>query len=302
MSGKTSIEWATMSWNPTTGCTRVSAGCDNCYAFDWHDRRRFVPQLAAAKAAGYRNPVAARAAGVALPFAPQYDLPYSKIQLLAQRLSDPASWPEPELVFVDSMADLMHEQIEDRFIDDVFTTMERVDRHVYFVLTKRPERFAGYIERRYRGAPAPAHIWLGTSIEDERVLHRVDELREARATVRFLSCEPLLGPLTKLDLSGIHWVIAGGESGRHRRPIEARWVRELRDKCVNADVAFFFKQWGGFTAKAGGRSLDRRYWNQYPSVDVRPSPTARWSRGRRLSLSTTSSPRPRPRPAAIATA
>lgn len=278
MSGKTAIEWATMSWNPTTGCTRVSAGCDNCYAFEWHDRRRYVPQLAAAKGAGFRSPPAARAAGVALPFARQYDLPYSRIQLLPNRLEDPDRWRDPELVFVDSMADLMHEDIGDDYIDRVFDTMDRVDRHVYFVLTKRPERFPDYVRRRYKGRPVPPHIWLGTSVEDGRVLDRVDALRSTPATIRFLSCEPLIGSLSDLKLRGIHWVIAGGESGDRRRLVDADWIRDLRDRCIRHDVAFFFKQWGGFRAKDGGRLLDRRCWNQYPNAGLSPTPYARWLR------------------------
>jgi protein gp37 len=207
--------------------------------------------------------------------APQYHLPYSKVQLLDRRLNDPADMKQPEMIFVDSMADLFEERVPDAFIDRVFATMERVDRHIYQLLTKRPERLPAYILARYGGQRAPEHIWLGTSVEDERVLDRVDRLREAPAEVRFLSCEPLIGPLTKLDLSDIHWVIAGGESGPRHRPIDPGWVRELRDKCADAGVAFFFKQWGGLTAKARGRTLDGREWSEYPQVAVRPSPHAR---------------------------
>jgi len=207
--------------------------------------------------------------------APQYHLPYSKVQLLDRRLNDPADMKQPEMIFVDSMADLFEERVPDAFIDQVFATMERVDRHIYQLLTKRPERLPAYIWARYGGQRAPEHIWLGTSVEDERVLDRVDRLREASAEVRFLSCEPLIGPLTKLDLSDIHWVIAGGESGPRHRPIDPGWVRELRDKCADAGVAFFFKQWGGLTAKARGRTLDGREWSEYPQVALRPSPLAR---------------------------
>ena len=258
MSGVTAIEWATQSWNPTTGCSRVSAGCDNCYAFKLHDQRHVAWKRG-------RMPSAA----------PQYHLPYSKVQLLDRRLNDPANMKQPEMIFVDSMADLFEERVPDTFIDRVFTTMETVDRHIYQLLTKRPERLPAYIWMRYGGQQAPEHIWLGTSVEDERVLDRVDRLREVPARVRFLSCEPLIGPLTKLDLSEIHWVIAGGESGPRHRPIDPGWVRELRDKCTDAGVAFFFKQWGGLIAKAGGRSLDGRGWSEYPQVALRPSPLAR---------------------------
>jgi len=258
VSGKTSIEWATAVWNPTTGCARVSPGCDNCYAFKLHDMRHVAWKRG-------RMPTAA----------PQYHLPYSKMQLLSQRLRDPASMREPQMIFVDSMADLYEERVPDAYIDQVFDTMDEVDRHIYQVLTKRPERLPGYVARRYGKNPAPEHIWLGTSIEDARVLDRANYLRETSATVRFLSCEPLIGPLSKLRLDGIHWVIAGGESGPRHRPIDAGWVRELRDMCADAGVAFFFKQWGGRTPKAGGRLLDRREWSQYPKVRLSPAPSTR---------------------------
>ena len=258
MSGKTSIEWATRSWNPTTGCKRVSAGCDNCYAFQLHDQRYVAWKRG-------RMPSAA----------PQYHQPYSRVQLLPNRLSDPESWNEPALVFVDSMADLMWDQVPDVYVDRVFDTMDSVDRHIYQLLTKRPERLPGYITRRYGAQPAPEHIWLGTSVEDMRVADRVEQLRATPARVRFLSCEPLLGSLRDLDLTGINWVIAGGESGRRRRPIDPTWVRELRDLCVVQGVAFFFKQWGGLRPKDGGRRLDGREWNEYPKVTLKVSPNVR---------------------------
>jgi len=282
VSGKTAIEWATAVWNPTTGCTRVSAGCDNCYAFKLHDQRHIAWKRG-------RWPEAA----------PQYHLPYSKIQLLERRLDDPDSMSQPEMIFVDSMADLFHEGVPIEFIDQVFDTMDRVDRHVYQLLTKRPERFPEYIERRYGGGLAPQHIWLGTSVEDDRVLGRIDRLRETPAQVRFLSCEPLLGSLAKINLEGIHWVIAGGESGPRYRPVDPIWVRELRDICRDAGVAFFFKQWGGRTPKAGGRSLDGREWSQYPKVSLRPAPRTR--RARKFGIGQVKpAPSARPRTKAIA--
>lgn len=282
VSAKTSIEWATRSWNPTVGCTRVSDGCTNCYAYTLHDRMRYGSNVRAARDAGYRSPVSARTAGVALPHVRQYDLPFSKVQLFEHRLDDPGHWPDPELVFVDSMADVLHPAVPDAFLSQVFDTMERVDRHIYFVLTKRPERAATFTRARYLNRNAPPQVWLGTSIEDERVLDRADSLRESPAHVRFLSCEPLLGPLSHLNLAGIHWVIAGGESGFRHRAVDPGWVRELRDMCVEQDVAFFFKQWGGRTPKAGGRRLDGRLWSQYPSVPVSPSASARRQRAARL--------------------
>ncbi len=261
MSGKTSIEWATRSWNPTTGCSRVSAGCDNCYAFKLHDQRHVAWKRG-------RMPGAA----------PQYHLPYSKVQLFENRLDDPAGWREAELVFVDSMADIFWEQVPEAYVDRVFDTMDVVDRHIYQLLTKRPDRLPAYIRRRYGGAPAPEHIWLGTSVEDRRVFERVDRLRETPAQLRFLSCEPLIGSLKGLDLTGIHWVIAGGESGLRRRDVDPGWIRELRDMTIAAGAAFFFKQWGGRTPKAGGRTLDGREWNEYPRVSLSPAPAARRAR------------------------
>jgi protein gp37 len=259
VSGKTSIEWATRSWNPTTGCKRVSAGCDNCYAFQLHDQRYVAWSRG-------RMPMAAT----------QYHVPYSRLQLLPRRLDDPQHWNVPELVFVDSMADLMWEQVPDAYIDRVFETMERVDRHVYQILTKRPERMLTYVGRRYGSAGAPAHIWLGTSVEDMRVAGRVKMLRRVPAHIRFLSCEPLLGSLRDLDLTGIHWVIAGGESGIRRRPVEKAWVRELRQMCLDAGIAFFFKQWGGLRPKDAGRRLDGREWSEYPRCEgLKPTANAR---------------------------
>lgn len=283
VSGKTSIEWATRSWNPTTGCKRVSAGCDNCYAFKLHDQRHIAWKRG-------RMPMAA----------PQYHLPYSKVQLLDQRLSDPATMKQPEMIFVDSMADLFEERVPDIYIDQVFDQMDEVDRHIYQILTKRPERLAGYLGRRYGRDGAPEHIWVGTSVEDGRVLDRIDRLREAPARIRFLSCEPLLGPLSSLRLDGIHWLIAGGESGVRRRPVDPTWIRELRDICLQAGVAFFFKQWGGLRPKDGGRTLDRRTWSQYPSVSLRPSPATRRTRKSGLALTKPMSVSDRPR--ALATA
>jgi protein gp37 len=266
VSANTTIEWATKSWNPTTGCTRVSAGCDNCYAFRLHDMR-FAKNRAAARANDHRSARDARSAGVSLPFATQYDTPFSKIQLLDQRLGDPFTWRQSERVFVDSMADLFHEAVPDAFLDRVFLVMEQVDRHVYQVLTKRPARLAAYARRRYGDGLAPAHVWLGTSIEDINVASRVDELRQVPARVRFLSCEPLIGSLRTISLVGIHWVIAGGESGPRRRRLDMAWVRELRDLCGREEVAFFFKQVGGHTPKAGGRALDGRTHDDFPVVE-----------------------------------
>jgi protein gp37 len=278
MSGKTNIEWATRSWNPTVGCTRVSDGCDNCYAYYLHDRMRFAPNVRAARELGFRTPTAARLAGHQLPLVRQYDVPFSQVQLFPDRLAEPAMWPDAELIFVDSMADLLHEAVPDNYIEQVFNVADEVSRHAYLILSKRPERYTSRVVAHWGARGAPDNVWIGTSVEDEKVLFRVDELRAAPARVRFLSCEPLIGPLTRIDLTGIHWVIVGGESGRRRRPIDPGWVTEIRDMCVEARVAFFFKQWGGLTPKAGGRDLDGRMWNDYPDVALTPSPAARQAR------------------------
>jgi protein gp37 len=231
---RTTIEWTEATWNPVTGCSKVSSGCKHCYAETLAERFRGVP--------GH-------------PFEQGFDL-----RLWPERLEVPRRWRQPRLVFVNSMSDLFHPGVPDAFIADVFTVMEREHRHTFQVLTKRPERAASFAVE----LPWPPNVWLGTSIEDERVLARADVLRTVPAAVRFVSAEPLLGPLGRLDLTSIDWLIAGGESGPRRRPIEAEWVRSLRDRCLAAGVAFFFKQWGGRSAKANGRLLDGREWSQMP--------------------------------------
>jgi protein gp37 len=182
------------------------------------------------------------------------------------------------MIFVNSMSDLFHKNIPTEFVDQVFESMEQAHWHTYQVLTKRSTRIRNYVNRRYAGGRAPANIWLGTSIEDSQRLSRIDHIRDMAATTRFLSLEPLLGPLGKFDLSGIHWVIAGGESGPGHRPMKPEWVREIRDQCKSARVPFFFKQWGGFRPKSGGRVLDKREWSQYPenpeSIDTSSKQTA----------------------------
>jgi protein gp37 len=240
MAAQTGIEWTDATWNPVSGCTKISPGCDNCYAERFAERFRGVP--------GH-------------PFEFGFDL-----TLRPHKLNEPFTWRRPKRVFVNSMSDLFHKDIPREFVDHVFDTMERASWHVFQVLTKRSSILRRYVNARYPDGAAPAHIWLGVSVEDRRALVRLRHLREARASVRFVSCEPLLEDLGELDLAGIHWAIAGGESGPHRRPVEASWVRSIRDLCRAADVAFFFKQWGGVTPIAGGNSLDGRRWLQYPEV------------------------------------
>jgi protein gp37 len=242
MSTQTGIEWTDATWNPVSGCTKVSPGCDNCYAERFAERFRGVP--------GH-------------PFEHGFDL-----TLRPHKLFEPLMWKRPRRVFVNSMSDLFIKDIPAAFLDRVFDTMERANWHVFQVLTKRSSLLRRYVNARYGDGLAPAHIWLGVSVEDRRRLVRLRHLRETRASVRFVSFEPLLEGLGDIDLDGIHWAIAGGESGPHRRAVEADWVRSLRDQCRAADVAFFFKQWGGATPKAGGNSLDGTRWIQYPDSRV----------------------------------
>jgi protein gp37 len=238
--GKTAIEWTDMTWNPVTGCTKISAGCDNCYAERFSERFRGV--------AGH-------------PFERGFDL-----TLRPERLEQPLHWQQPRMVFVNSMSDLFHKEVPSEFVDRVFDTMERADWHIFQVLTKRSSRLRTYINRRYPTGAAPAHIWLGMSVEDGTKKSRIRHLQETRAVVRFLSIEPLIGPIGPVDLDGIHWVIVGGESGPAARRMLVEWAREVRDQCRAANVPFFFKQWGGPRPKSGGRRLDRREWNQLPKV------------------------------------
>lgn len=252
MANRTGIEWTNITWNPVTGCTQVSAGCDNCYALTLAHRllrEHYTKRLPERDTADNRRD----------PFA---------VRLWPERLEEPLHWRGSQRVFVNSMGDLFHVDVPDAFVRLVFEVMLSSERHVYQVLTKRPSRMARFVNKHRDLFPhgvVPSHIWLGTSIEDQRVAFRADHLRRVNASVRFLSCEPLLGPL-RLDLDGIHWLIAGGESGIHHRPLDLDWVRELRDACLDAAVPFFFKQVGGRTPKAGGSILDGRTWTQYPDV------------------------------------
>ena len=173
------------------------------------------------------------------------------LTLRPERVEQPKSWRRPRLIFVNSMSDLFHEDVPWEYVERVFGTMEAADWHVYQVLTKRSSRMRNFVNRRYEGELAPAHIWLGTSIENASAMGRLRHLRQTNATLRFLSLEPLLGPLGELDLEGIHWIIAGGESGPGARPVHEAWLRDIRDACQRQSVAFFFKQWGGRTPKSG---------------------------------------------------
>lgn len=256
MAQKSKIEWTDATWNPTTGCTKVSAGCDHCYAHKLaHERLALLYSR--------QLPVLPTPENIADPFS---------IRLWPNRLKQPASWKQPRIVFVNSMSDLFHVDVPNWFVRQVFEVMLKVDRHIYQVLTKRPSRAVRFFRLNqdlFPGGRIPGHIWMGTSVEDQAVAHRVDHLRKLPAEIRFLSCEPLLGEL-QLDLHEIHWVIAGGESGAEFRPMAEEWALSLLDQCRGAGTPFFFKQWGGQRSKAGGRLLAGRTWDEMPMPDRVP--------------------------------
>jgi protein gp37 len=239
MANATTIEWTDATWNPVTGCTKISPGCDHCYAERFSERFR-----------GTRGH----------PFETGFDL-----TLRPERLDQPLRWRTPRMIFVNSMSDLFHKEIPREFIARVFDTMERSHWHTFQVLTKRSSVMRDFLRKRHEGRRGPAHIWLGVSVEDGSKVSRIRHLQDAPAGVRFLSVEPLIGPMGELDLRGIDWVIVGGESGPGARPMHADWVREVREQCIAQDVAFFFKQWGGLRPKSGGRELDGREWNDFPT-------------------------------------
>lgn len=240
MADATVIEWTDATWNPVTGCTKISAGCDHCYAERFSERFRGTP--------GH-------------PFETGFDL-----TLRPARLEQPLRWRQPRMIFVNSMSDLFHKDIPQEFIVRVFDTMERAHWHTFQVLTKRSSLMRDFLRRRYGAMGGPVHMWFGVSVEDGSKKSRIRHLRDAPAGVRFLSIEPLIAPMGKIDLMGIDWVIVGGESGPGARPMDPIWVRDLRDQCVASGVAFFFKQWGGLRPKSGGRELDGRKWDQFPNV------------------------------------
>jgi protein gp37 len=241
---KTGIEWTHATWNPMTGCTKISAGCDHCYAAT-------VAQTKTRDTYLRHLPVKDTPRNRADPFAPRF---------WEERLEQPLRWREPRRIFVNSMSDVFHAQFSGELIQRVFDVMNRAFWHQFQVLTKRPERAARLAAR----LTWSDNIWMGTSIENMDVADRADKLRLVPAAVRFISAEPLLGPVDTLDLTEIDWVIGGGESGIGSRPCEPEWARGLRDLCVREGVAFFWKQWGGRTPKAGGRILDGEEWSEYP--------------------------------------
>ena len=228
------IEWTESTWNPLTGCTKISPGCKNCYA------ERMAKRLQAMGVEKYRE-------GFQLALHPEV-------------LEEPLTWNKPQMIFVNSMSDLFHKDVPLDFIQCIFDVMRRAHWHQFQVLTKRAER----LQELDAAIDWPKNVWMGVSVETATYMHRIEMLRGTRAVIKFLSLEPLLGPLPGMNLEGIDWVIVGGESGPHARPIQPEWVRDIRDQCVCANVPFFFKQWGGTNKKKTGRLLDLRTWDELP--------------------------------------
>ncbi len=242
MSDSSSIEWTDATWNPVRGCTKVSPGCKHCYAETFAERFRGVP--------GH-------------PFEQGFDL-----RLVPEALELPLRWRASRRIFVNSMSDLFHEQVPDAYVRRVFGVMRRASHHQFQVLTKRSARMAKLAST----IDIADNVWMGVSVENQKYTSRVDDLRRIEASVRFLSIEPLLGPIARLDLRGIHWVIVGGESGPGARAMDPAWVRSIRDQCLASRVRFFFKQWGGVRKHLNGRVLDGRTWDDMPALlDAAPT-------------------------------
>jgi len=234
MAKKSSIEWTESTWNPTTGCTKISDGCKNCYA------EKMAKRLKAMNNPRYINGF--------------------QVTIHEDLIKLPLSWKKPQMIFVNSMSDLFHEDIPDNIIIEIFQTMVKADWHIFQVLTKRSERLRVLSKK----LPWSDNIWMGVTVENSKVQYRFQDLIHTPAYIKFLSLEPLIGPLLSLDLSGINWIIVGGESGAGARPMNPEWVRDIRDNCSKSNTPFFFKQWGGFNKKKNGRKLDGQYWNQQP--------------------------------------
>lgn len=245
----TGIEWTEATWNPTTGCDRTSPGCDNCYALTLAKRLKAMHQPK------YQSDGDPRTSG-----------PGFGLTLHPDTLSIPLSWHAPRVIFVNSMSDLFHEEVPLDYIHEVFEVMAATPQHTYQILTKRSKRLA----RDAAALDWPSNVWMGVSVESQRYAFRTNHLREVPAAVRFVSAEPLLGPVS-FDLDGIQWLIVGGESGPRARPMDPDWVEQIRDDCLAANVAFFFKQWGGRTPKANGRELDGRTWDELPRPEAVPA-------------------------------
>jgi protein gp37 len=242
---RSAIEWTEVTWNPVTGCDRVSAGCDSCYAL------AFAARLKAMGSEKYQRDGDPRTSG-----------PGFGVTVHPAVLNEPYRWRNPRVVFVNSMSDLFHAKVPLSFVKDVFAVIADTPYHTYQVLTKRSTRLRRVAEE----LDWPRNLWMGVSVENTEVAYRIDDLRQVPAAVRFLSCEPLLGPLDEISLDGISWVIVGGESGPRYRPMKLSWARGIRDACEEASIPFFFKQWGGRTPQALGRDLDGRRWDEMPDT------------------------------------
>jgi len=234
MATNSKIEWTETTWNPVTGCDKISQGCKFCYA------ERLAKRLKAMDNPRYKNGF--------------------KVTLHEDLITLPLKWKQPRVIFVNSMSDLFHKDVPFSFIEKIFRTMNESPRHIYQILTKRSDR----LRELSQDLPWPDNVWMGVSVEDQRVASRIDDLREVPAHVRFLSCEPLIGPLYSLNLDGIHWVIVGGESGPEARPMKPEWVISILDQCRQSNVPFFFKQWGGVQKHRTGRELEGRTYNEMP--------------------------------------
>lgn len=237
------IEWTEATWNPTTGCTKISSGCKNCYAATLSKR---LKSMGLKK---YENEF-------------EYTEHSDDVEL-------PLGWKKPKKIFVNSMSDLFHEKSTMEFVGKCFSTMVKADWHTYQVLTKRPNKMAEFSKLFYNyfGFVIPNHVWMGTTVENEDNVWRIDELRKVRCNIRFISFEPLIGSVGTVDLSGIDWAIIGGESGYGYRPVEKKWITEIIDQCKKQKVSIFFKQWGGIRPKSGGRKIDGKIYDEYPRIN-----------------------------------
>ncbi|HDZ01227.1 MAG TPA: phage Gp37/Gp68 family protein [Nitrospirae bacterium] len=238
MANNSAIEWTGSTWNPVTGCTKISPGCKNCYA------ERMSRRLKAMRQPNYRNEF--------------------KLTLHEHALELPLKWKKPQTIFVNSMSDLFHKDVPTEFIKQIFEMMNKAYWHHFQILTKRSRRLLK-LDSQLNWSP---NIWIGVSVENENYKYRIDNLRMTQANIRFLSIEPLLGPLNSLELDGIDWVIVGGESGPGARPMNKAWVTDIRDLCLRVNVPFFFKQWGGLNKKKAGRLLDGKLWDEMPAVAI----------------------------------
>lgn len=236
------IEWTEATWNPTTGCTKISAGCKNCYAATLSKR---LKSMGLEK---YKNEF-------------EYTEHNDDVEL-------PLEWKKPKKIFVNSMSDLFHEKSMMEFVGKCFATMVKADWHTYQVLTKRPNKMAEFSElfKNHFGFMIPNHIWMGTTVENRDNVWRIDALRKVRSNIKFISFEPLIGPIGKVNLSGINWAIIGGESGYGYRPVEKEWIMEIIHQCEEQNVSIFFKQWGGIRPKSGGREINGRTYEEYPKI------------------------------------